>query len=148
MMKMEATGRRFDRRPPSEGRPSMSLQRKLVETKHVSDQMPDLTDFMNDVFFGKTNDTDEKKGYNLTGGERQAVRDRGDDEFDSSTRSVSSRQTQDWLEEAKKMVASSPSRGGDSPSRLVSSPRFASSQGRLSTSSIDRRDPLSRSARR
>ncbi|XP_057804255.1 uncharacterized protein LOC131019683 [Salvia miltiorrhiza] len=148
MIKMEATNRRFDRRPPNDGRPSISLQKKLAETRHATNQMPDITDLMNDMFFGTTNDGDGKKGYNLTEGGGRAVRDRRDDDFDSSTRSVSSRQTQEWLEEAKKMVASSPSRGGDSPSRLVSSPRFASSQGRLSTSSIDKRDPFSRSARR
>ncbi|XP_031278731.1 uncharacterized protein LOC116137186 isoform X1 [Pistacia vera] len=70
-----------------------------------------------------------------------------EDDFDDSTRSNSSRLTQEWLEEAKRMVASSPSRS-ESPSRLVGSPRFAAAQARLSVSSIDRRDPLSRSARR
>ncbi|KAL1568290.1 hypothetical protein AAHA92_03674 [Salvia divinorum] len=136
---MEATNRRFNRRPLED----------LAETRHATtNQMPDLTDLMNDMFFGATNGDDEKKGYKLIGGGGLVVRDRRDDDFDSSTRSVSSRQTQEWLEEAKRMVASSPSRGGDSPSRLVSSPRFASSQGRLSASTIDRRDPFSRSARR
>ncbi|KAH6770580.1 hypothetical protein C2S52_015383 [Perilla frutescens var. hirtella] len=153
MMKMDATDRRFDRRLPMEGRASVSLQRKLVETRQATNQMPDLTDFMNDAFFGTVNGYggDEKKGYNLTGGGGRTVRDRRDDDFDSSTRSVSSRQTQDWLEEAKRMMASSPTRGTEphSPSRLVSSPRFAMSQGRLSTSSVDsKRDPFSRSARR
>lgn len=141
MIKMDATDRRFNRRPLHEDRPLIGLQKKSTETKHATNQIPDLTNLMNDMFFGTTNGNDEKK-VGL------AVRDRRDDDFDSSTRSVSSRQTQEWLEEAKRMVASSPSRGGDSPSRLVSSPRFASSQGRLSTSSIDRRDPFSRSARR
>ncbi|XP_042042562.1 uncharacterized protein LOC121787788 [Salvia splendens] len=142
MIKMEATDRMFNRRPMHEGRPLIGLQKKSTETKHATNQIPDLTNLMNDMFFGTTNGKDEKK-VGL------AVRDRCGDDFDSSTRSVSSRQTQEWLEEAKRMVASSPSRGGDSPSRLVSSPRFASSQGRLSSSSIiDRRDPFSRSARR
>lgn len=148
MLKMEATDRRFDRRLPSEGRASLSLQRKLVETRQATNQAPDITDFMNDMFYGTINGGEEKKAYNLTGGGGRAVRDRRDDDFDSSTRSVSSRQTQEWLEEAKRLVASSPTKGGDSPSRLVSSPRFAMAQGRLSTSSLDRRDPFSRSARR
>ncbi|KAK6148290.1 hypothetical protein DH2020_019202 [Rehmannia glutinosa] len=111
MMKTEGMGRRFNNQHvPNEGRvASISLQRKLVETKRDRDEEYD---------------------------------------FDSSTRSVSSRQTQEWLEEAKRIVAQSPSRGSDSPTRLISSPRFAISQGRFSTSSLDKRDPLSRSARR
>lgn len=151
MMKMEAMDRRFDRRLPNEGRASISLQKKLAETRRASqntNQEPDLTDFMNDMFFGTVNGGDHKKAYNLTGGGGRILGDRDDDDFDSSTRSVSSRQTQEWLEEAKRMVASSPSRGSDSPSRLVASPRFAISQGRSSTSSLDKRDPFSRSARR
>ncbi|KAK9926791.1 hypothetical protein M0R45_024002 [Rubus argutus] len=60
--------------------------------------------------------------------------------------------TQEWLEEARRIVASSPSRSS-SPARLATgSPRFAAPPGqaaRLSFSSaLDRRDPLSRSARR
>nr|GLL22428.1 uncharacterized protein LOC109180009 isoform X1 [Ipomoea trifida] len=184
---------------------------------------PDLTDFINDMFFGTVKV--EKKEYNLTGsvdnnnnrrrqeraeaeeefydsgcvkacngrkgtprfvndysggeedyfdsstrssrrpasaGGREARRyssrggvismeDNEDEDFESSTRSVSSRLTQDWLKEAKRMVAnSSPGLGGcESPGRLVGSPRFAAVQGRLSVSSnTEKRDSFSRSARR
>ncbi|KAK6148301.1 hypothetical protein DH2020_019213 [Rehmannia glutinosa] len=159
MMKTEGMGRRFNNQHvPNEGRvASISLQRKLVETKRINqsstNQVPDITDFMNDVFFGTINGGDHnKKTYNLTGGGGvggRVIGDRDEEyDFDSSTRSVSSRQTQEWLEEAKRIVAQSPSRGSDSPTRLISSPRFAISQGRFSTSSLDKRDPLSRSARR
>ncbi|CAI0450820.1 unnamed protein product [Linum tenue] len=109
----------------------------------------DLTDFMNDMFFGTVNN-DAKKSYNLTGNRWEDNKDNDDDEggFDDSIRSDSSKLTQEWLHEARRMVASSPSRC-DSPAsaRLLGSPRFASP--RLSTGSIlDKRDPLSRSARR
>ncbi|XP_050226039.1 uncharacterized protein LOC126675439 isoform X2 [Mercurialis annua] len=127
---------------------SVNLQKKVVESrrKNKSDKAPDITDFMNDMFFGTL--TNEKKAYNLTGNGW----DNDDEEeagFDDSTRSNSSRLTQEWLEEAKRMMASSPTRC-ESPTRLVGSPRFAGGvPARLSTSSVlDRRDPLSRSARR
>lgn len=126
----------------TESKGSITLQTKMVEHRRKpGNNVPDLTDFMNDMFFG-TADKD-KKAYNLTGGRLM------DEEvdFDDSTRSNSGRLTQEWLEEAKRMVASSPSQC-DSPSRLVGSPRFAAAQARLSASSLDRRDPLSRSARR
>ncbi|PPD97760.1 hypothetical protein GOBAR_DD05221 [Gossypium barbadense] len=125
-----------------------SLQKKALENrcKSEADQqhVPDLTDFINDMFFG-TVDNDKKAHYNLTG----KSTDEEDEDFDSSTRSNSSKLTQEWLEEARRMMASSPSRS-DSPSRLVGSPKFAAAQpGRLSlSSSFERRDPLSRSARR
>lgn len=127
---------------------SMTLQKKIVRR---NDNVPDLTDFMNDMFFGVVDHSKEKKAYNLTGGDD---RDRSrliDEEydFDDSTRSDSSRITQEWLEEAKRIVASSPTRTVESPSRSIGSPsRFAAVPARLSASSIDRRDPLSRSARR
>ncbi|XVF08824.1 hypothetical protein REPUB_Repub07fG0036800 [Reevesia pubescens] len=122
-----------------------SLQKKALENRRKAEQnVPDLTDFMNDMFFGTVNN-DKKPHYNLTGTEKLMDED---EDFDSSTRSNSSKLTEEWLEEARRMVASSPSRC-DSPSRLVGSPRFASQPGRLSSSSaIERRDPLSRSARR
>ncbi|KAB2089827.1 hypothetical protein ES319_A03G087500v1 [Gossypium barbadense] len=125
-----------------------SLQKKALENrcKAEADQqhVPDLTDFINDMFFG-TVDNDKKAHYNLTG----KSTDEEDEDFDSSTRSNSSKLTQEWLEEARRMMASSPSRS-DSPFRLVGSPKFAAAQpGRLSlSSSFERRDPLSRSARR
>ncbi|KAJ0104943.1 hypothetical protein Patl1_18147 [Pistacia atlantica] len=121
---------------------SITLQKKMVDNrrKMENNNVPDLTDFMNDMFFGTVDN--DKKAYNLTGGGGRPLMDEEDD-FDDSTRSNSSRLTQEWLEEAKRMVASSPSRS-ESPSRLVGSPRFAAAQARLSVSSIDRRDPLSR----
>lgn len=122
---------------------SITLQKKIVESQrpNKNKHAPDLTDFMNDMFFG-TVDTD-KKSYNLTGGRL----DDEEESFDDSTRSNSSRLTQEWLEEARLMVASSPARC-DSPTRLAGSPRFSAIPGRLSASTLDRRDPLSRSARR
>ncbi|GMI78230.1 hypothetical protein HRI_001492300 [Hibiscus trionum] len=130
-----------------------SLQMKALENrrKAEADQQhaPDLTDFINDMFFGTVND--EKKAiYNLTGNAGGGkLMDEDDEDFDSSTRSNSSKLTEEWLEEARRMVASSPSRC-DSPPRFNGSPRFAAAQpGRLSlSSSLERRDPLSRSARR
>lgn len=119
--------------------------------------VPDLTDFMNDMFFGTVKT--EKKVYNLTGTDHTGVilsdekikgKDKREDLIEDSPRrsSTSSRLTQEWLEEARRVVASSPSRC-DSPSRLVGSPRFAAAQGSPSlASSLDGRDPLSRSARR
>ncbi|KAK6123563.1 hypothetical protein DH2020_042711 [Rehmannia glutinosa] len=75
MMKTEGMGRRFNNQhAPNEGRVALiSLQRKLVETKRINqsstNQVPDITDFMNDVFFGTINGGDHnKKTYNLTGG--------------------------------------------------------------------------------
>ncbi|XWS37193.1 hypothetical protein CRYUN_Cryun19dG0022000 [Craigia yunnanensis] len=123
-----------------------SLQKKALENRRRAEQhAPDLTDFMNDMFFGTVNN-DKKPYYNLTGTDKLMD---DDEDFDSSTRSNSSKLTQEWLEEARRMVASSPSIC-DSPSRLVGSPRFAAAQpGRPSMSSLlERRDPLSRSARR
>lgn len=125
----------------------ISLQQKIVEGRRQKpERIPDLTDFMNDMFFGSVQT--DKRAYNLTG-RGVDEEDEEEDDFESSTRSNSSRQTQEWLEQARQMVAASPARC-DSPSRLVGSPRFAAAaQGRLSLSSqLDRRDPLSRSARR
>ncbi|KAL5544133.1 hypothetical protein UlMin_007917 [Ulmus minor] len=132
---------------------SITMQKKLADKSRRKTEQeapapapaPDLTDFMNDMFFGTTKT--EKKTYNLTG----KVEMEEEQEFDSSVRSTSSsssRMTQEWLEEARRMVAaSSPSRC-DSPSRLAGSPRFAAAQGAPSPSLLDRRDPISRSARR
>jgi hypothetical protein len=133
---------RFRRDTSRKSKGSVTLQKKLVEsTRSKAEPAPDLTDFMNDMFFGAGNA--DKKVYNLTGD--QGVVDEEDEDFDSSTRSNSSRMTQQWLEEARRMVASSPTRS-DSPSKLIGSPRFAAAQG--SPAFLDRRDPLSRSARR
>nr|GMD86437.1 uncharacterized protein LOC109180009 isoform X2 [Ipomoea batatas]GME01085.1 uncharacterized protein LOC109180009 isoform X2 [Ipomoea batatas] len=93
----------------------------------------------------------EARRYSRAGAGVISMEDNEDEDFESSTRSVSSRLTQDWLKEAKRMVAnSSPGLGGcESPGRLVGSPRFAAVQGRLSVSSnTEKRDSFSRSARR
>ncbi|XP_009798079.2 uncharacterized protein [Nicotiana sylvestris] len=138
--------RRFNRNLSNESRgSSKSLQKIIAESKRPSTHVPDLTDFMNDMFFGIP--SPDKKTYNLKGISTDLMDDEGD--FDSSTRSVSSRLTQEWLQEAKQMVASSPGRGSESPpGRLVVSPRFATSHARIADSPTEGRDPLSRSARR
>ena len=121
-----------------ESKGAITLQKKLAEsTRRKAEPAPDLTDFMNDMFFGAA--TADKKAYNLTGIDE-------DEDFESSTRSNRSRMTQEWLEEARRMIASSPTRCDSPTSKLVSSPRFAAAQG--SPALLDRRDPLSRSARR
>lgn len=107
-------------------------------------QAPDLTDFMNDMFFGAVNK--DKKAYNLTGNEDDDEEEE-EESFDRSNRSRNEQLTEEWLDEARRLVASSPSRC-NSPARLAGSPRFAAAKGRSPASIIDRRDPLSRSARR
>ncbi|KAL3571164.1 hypothetical protein D5086_028413 [Populus alba] len=141
MMMMD---RRFSRESSRESKGSITLQKKIVESQrpNKTKNVPDLTDFMNDMFFGTVDN--DKRSYDLTGGHSEDE----EESFDDSTRSHSSKLTQEWLEEAIRMVASSPSRC-ESPSRLVGSPRFAAVPGRLSSASIlDRRDLLSRSARK
>ncbi|KAJ1413221.1 hypothetical protein SESBI_19766 [Sesbania bispinosa] len=139
----------MERRLGRESKGSLSLQKKMAETRRREEPTPDLTDFMNDMFFGTVNT--ERKTYDLTGGGRGASlsMDDDDDGFDDSTRSNSARLTQEWLQEARRIVASSPSRG-DSPGRLVGSPRFAAAQPGSPLPSLDRREALSRtrSARR
>ncbi|CAN1233629.1 hypothetical protein LINPERPRIM_LOCUS3962 [Linum perenne] len=132
---------RFTRGSAARG-PSMVV----VQTKKPSPS-PDLTDFMNDMFFGTI--SSDNKSYNLTGNSKSGKWELEEEKgFDDSMRSESSKLTQEWLHEARRMVASSPSRcDSPAPTKLVGSPRFASA--RLSTgSTLDRRDPLSRSARR
>ncbi|CAL9074984.1 unnamed protein product [Musa acuminata var. zebrina] len=102
--------------------------------------LPDLTDFMNDWFFGSVNV--ERRTYDLGGGSaKKEEEDRG-----GATKHTS-RLTQEWLEEARKVVAGSPPRPG-SPARFLGSPRFAAAEATESSPLVDRRDPLSRSARR
>ncbi|KAJ8752038.1 hypothetical protein K2173_001064 [Erythroxylum novogranatense] len=124
---------------------SLLQQKKLTEPRRSlrADHAPDLTDFMNDMFFGALNS--DAKAYNLTG----HALDGDEESFDQSTRSNNSRLTQEWLNEARRMVASSPARADMTPARLAGSPRFNGGiPGRLSTSSIEIKDHLSRSARR
>ena len=136
---------RFSRNLSSKSAGSVRLQKKIAETKrsNQTEPAPDLTDFMNDMFFGSV--SIEKNAYNLTGGLMEEEEEEAED-FESSRRSsVCSRSNHEWLEEAKRMVANSSPTRNDSPSRPV---RFALPQARLSASNLDRRDPLSRSARR
>ncbi|KAK7330549.1 hypothetical protein VNO77_24744 [Canavalia gladiata] len=132
-----------------ESKGSRSLQKKIAETRRMEKPAPDLSDFMNDMFFGAA-DVNHKT-YNLTGSSGGVVAEDDDEEegFDDSTRSNSARLTQEWLQEARQIVASSPSRG-DSPGRLVGSPRFAAPQPGSPLSSFQRTEALSRtrSARR
>jgi hypothetical protein len=129
------------------------------------DGAPDLTDFMNDWFFGTVGAKHSAASagavaggaYDLTGesssssskkkpaapSEKKRESDVGRGGRGSSS---ASKQTQDWLEEARRMVESgSPGRMG-SPSRQV--PRFAGGNGTEPSPTLDRRDPMSRSARR
>ncbi|KAF7806023.1 uncharacterized protein G2W53_038184 [Senna tora] len=134
---------------------SVTLQKKMVETtrRRTSEPVPDLTDFINDMFFGTTDMG--KKTYDLTGASGGPgpgpgpgpILDEYGHGFDDSTRSNRGRLTQEWLEEARRIVAASPSRSA-SPSRLYGSPRFAVSQPTSSIPPSLERDPLSRSARR
>lgn len=140
---------------------SMQQQNKQVAAEIRRKPQPppvaDLTDFMNDMFFGTV--SAETKSYNLTGDLEDYIEDSPNSSTASTptsttttTTSSNSKMTQEWLEEARRIVASSPSRSS-SPARLATgSPRFAAPPGqaaRLSFSSaLDRRDPLSRSARR
>ena len=119
------------------------------------DGAPDLTDFMNDWFFGTVGARHSGGGYDLTGesSKRPAspaagkTKPQGKSGGGGGSNSTS-RQTQDWLEEAKRMVgAGSPGRMGlGSPSRQL--PKFAGGSGTEPTPALDRRDPMSRSARR
>ncbi|KAB5525042.1 hypothetical protein DKX38_022791 [Salix brachista] len=113
MMTMD---RRFSRESSRESKGSIALLKKIVESQrpHTTKNVPDLTDFMNDMLFGTMED--DKKACNLTGCHSEDE----EESFDDSTRSSSSELTQEWLDAARRMVASTPSR----------------------------RDPLSRSARR
>ncbi|KAI9087578.1 hypothetical protein K1719_030448 [Acacia pycnantha] len=120
---------------------------KTVETRRrTPEPAPDLTDFMNDMFFGTSNK--ENKTYDLTGRQQprglSVVVNMG---FDESTRSNSARSTQEWLEEAREVMAVSPARC-DSPARHFGSPKFATTQRASSPLPSLERDPLSRSARR
>ncbi|CAL4959849.1 unnamed protein product [Urochloa decumbens] len=117
------------------------------------DGAPDLTDFMNDWFFGtvgaRHSGAGSGGGYDLTGeSSKRPASPAGKNKQGRSGGGSASKQTQDWLEEARRMVgAGSPGRMGGSPSRQV--PRFAGGSGTTEPSpALDRRDPMSRSARR
>ncbi|BAF07063.2 Os01g0909300 [Oryza sativa Japonica Group] len=121
---------------------------------------PDLADFMNDWFFGTVGTRRSGGGaYDLTGDQSSGKRPSAPAEKKQQQQQgrsggggggSASKQTQEWLEEARRMVgAGSPGRKGvGSPSRQV--PRFAAAAaaGTEPSPSLDRRDPMSRSARR
>uniref|UniRef100_A0A0D9YIY0 Uncharacterized protein n=1 Tax=Oryza glumipatula TaxID=40148 RepID=A0A0D9YIY0_9ORYZ len=120
---------------------------------------PDLADFMNDWFFGTVGTRRSGGGaYDLTGDQSGGKRPSAPAEKKQQQQQgrsgggggSASKQTQEWLEEARRMVgAGSPGRKGvGSPSRQV--PRFAAAAaaGTEPSPSLDRRDPMSRSARR
>ncbi|KAK7347076.1 hypothetical protein VNO80_21603 [Phaseolus coccineus] len=141
----------MDRRLGRESKGSLSLQKKMAEARRREKTAPDLSDFMNDMFFGTVDHVDDKT-YDLTGDKGVSVDEEEEDDdegFDDSTRSNSARLTQEWLQEARLIVGSSPNRCG-SPGRLSGSPRFAAPQPPSPLSSLDHRDSLSRtrSARR
>ncbi|KAL5991201.1 hypothetical protein ACLOJK_012107 [Asimina triloba] len=171
-MSCTAAALRFNSRAPSkENKVKLEASCRRAQAA-PAERAPDLSDFMNEWFFG-TATADERKSYNLNGGDycrsidnyveeddrdhhqqqkgsssSAAAADEEDEDFISyepPRMSTSSKLTQEWLEEAKRMVAMSPGRH-ESPPKLVGSPRFAAARG--SESAIDRRDPLSRSARR
>ncbi|KAK7389135.1 hypothetical protein VNO78_23967 [Psophocarpus tetragonolobus] len=129
-----------------EGKGSLiqSLQKKMAETRSKEKPGPDLSDFMNDMFFGAVKV--EHKMYDLTGSAGAGTVEEEEEGFDDSTRSNSARLTQEWLQEARRIVASSPSRA-DSPSRTLGSPRFAASQPASPLPSFDALS-RTRSARR
>ncbi|OQU88087.1 hypothetical protein SORBI_3003G396900 [Sorghum bicolor] len=117
------------------------------------DGAPDLTDFMNDWFFGTVGARHSGGGgYDLTGeSSKRPASPAGSKKQGKSSggsSSSASKQTQDWLEEARRMVGTgSPGRKGvGSPSRQL--PRFAGGSGTEPSPTLDRRDPMSRSARR
>lgn len=113
--------------------------------------VPDLADFMmNDWFYGTPMQKDNKENDLMC--ENKKAKDEEEEEKEvggggKGSSSSTGRLTQEWLEEAKKMVADSPSRH-ESPSRLSGSPRFATAKAREPSPLLQRRDPLSRSARR
>ncbi|KAE8811694.1 hypothetical protein D1007_11485 [Hordeum vulgare] len=133
------------------------------------DATPDLTDFMNDWFFGTVGVKHNavaagSPAYDLTGESSSGSKKKPSSSEKKPQRAESeggrsgggggsrgssnaSKQTQEWLEEAKRMMvgSGSPGRMG-SPSRQV--PKFAGGNGTEPSPALDRRDPMSRSARR
>lgn len=105
---------------------------------------PDLAAFMMDDWFYGTTAKKEEKEHDLKG-EGKKTKKKDDESVNGKV--STGRLTQEWLEEAKRMVADSPPRVG-SPARFIGSPRFASGGVTEPSGMVDRRDPLSRSARR
>ncbi|KAK9090300.1 hypothetical protein Sjap_023477 [Stephania japonica] len=140
--------RLMSRESPKDNRRSTSRQKLVVESHRFShrppEPVPDVAELMDEWFFGSGNvKTNQNKNLTTSAGAIMDDHQEVVEVLEDSPRNSNSRMTQEWLEEAKRIVAESPTRY-DSPSRLVGSPRFASS----GPSDLDRRDPLSRSARR
>ncbi|KAJ6339712.1 hypothetical protein OIU77_007621 [Salix suchowensis] len=95
MMTMD---RRFSRESSRESKGSIALQKKIVDSQrpHTAKNVPDLTDFMNDMFFGTMDD--DKKACNLTGCHSEDE----EESFDDSTRSSSSELPEEWLDAARR----------------------------------------------
>ena len=108
------------------------------------DGAPDLTDFMNDWFFGTVGARHSGGGYDLTGESSKRLASPAGNKKQGKSGgggSSASKQTQDWLEEARRMVgAGSPGRKGvgsgrrpgscpGSPADLGRSPRRRSTAG-------------------
>ncbi|KAF6157505.1 hypothetical protein GIB67_004443, partial [Kingdonia uniflora] len=127
---------------------SISQQKQMVESRKPlpkqPDPVPDLTELMDEWFFGGAVEKSIKPSVIARG---PVFPTDYEEEITSpsnnNNNNNNSRLTQEWLQEAKRMVASSPSRC-ESPSRLIGSPRFVAANAK----DFDRRDPLSRSARR
>ncbi|KAG0501094.1 hypothetical protein HPP92_001166 [Vanilla planifolia] len=106
-------------------------------------RLPDLPDLMNDWFFGAV-DADRRKDYDLSGG--------GVPRKAASAAPSSSRMTQEWLDEANKLVGSGSLTNHATPVESPRTLRFAAAS--LLTKEIppapelDARDHRSRSARR
>lgn len=119
----------------------------------AEEPLPDLTDFMNDWFFGAV-DSDRCQIYNFNG--EEGKRNRQEKEAGCGKRLPplsTSRLTQEWLEEAKRMVAGGPPSRHSSPPRSGGGLKFvAASQAKEQTPPalhLDKiRDARSRSARR
>ena len=68
------------------------------------DGAPDLTDFMNDWFFGTVGARHSGGGYDLTGeSSKRPASPAGKNKQGKSGGGSASKQTQDWLEEAKRI---------------------------------------------
>ncbi|KAH0460930.1 hypothetical protein IEQ34_008505 [Dendrobium chrysotoxum] len=121
----------------------------------AEEPLPDLSNFMNEWFFGTA---DRRQVYELKGGgEDGNIKKRQGKETDRGERPPpqrTSRLTQDWLEEAKRMVAAGTQSRQASPARSAGALRFVAASPATELGppvpalALDRRDALSRSARR
>ncbi|KAI3905438.1 hypothetical protein MKW98_013236 [Papaver atlanticum] len=122
--------------------------RQLISSQPEPVPVPDVADLLDDWFFGNVTNREvsNNKGHNPNAPTIVTTR-RFEEDIDDEGGNKEQKLTQEWLHEAKRLVSASPARTCDSPTRLVGSPRFASAGGG-SRDFLDRRDPLSRSARR